>query len=70
MSLEFRPMKEGRTVAGWVKALKGKSGVYVIRHGRRVRASGRRDVCGLLSRVHRELCSIEKSFGHTENGGQ
>src|SRR5450631_2471919 len=31
MSLEFRPVKEGHTVAEWVKALKGKSGVYVIR---------------------------------------
>lgn len=31
MSLEFRPVKEGRAVAGWVKALKGKSGVYIIR---------------------------------------
>jgi hypothetical protein len=31
MSLEFRPIKKGRTVADWVKALKGKSGVYVIR---------------------------------------
>ena len=31
MSLEFRPVKESRAVAGWVKALKGKSGVYVIR---------------------------------------
>jgi excinuclease UvrABC nuclease subunit len=31
MSLEYRPVKEGRTVADWVKALKGKSGVYVIR---------------------------------------
>jgi hypothetical protein len=31
MSLEFRPVKEGNAVAEWVKALKGKSGVYVIR---------------------------------------
>lgn len=31
MSLEFRPVKEGRAVAIWVRALKGKSGVYVIR---------------------------------------
>lgn len=31
MSLEFRPVKDGRAVADWVKALKGKSGVYVIR---------------------------------------
>ena len=31
MSLEFRSIKEGRAVAAWVKALKGKSGVYVIR---------------------------------------
>lgn len=31
MSLEFKPVKEGRAVAGWVRALKGKSGVYVIR---------------------------------------
>lgn len=31
MSLEFRPVKEGRAVADWVKALRGKSGVYVIR---------------------------------------
>lgn len=31
MSLEFRPVKEGRAVAEWVRALKGKSGVYVIR---------------------------------------
>ena len=31
MSLEFRPVKNGRAVAEWVKALKGKSGVYVIR---------------------------------------
>jgi excinuclease UvrABC nuclease subunit len=31
MSLQFRPVKEGRTGAEWVKALKGKSGVYVIR---------------------------------------
>ena len=31
MSLEFRPVKDGRAVAEWVKALKGKSGVYVVR---------------------------------------
>jgi excinuclease UvrABC nuclease subunit len=31
MSLEFRPVKEGRQIAEWVKPLKGKSGVYVIR---------------------------------------
>jgi excinuclease UvrABC nuclease subunit len=31
MSLEFKPVKEGRAVAEWVRALKGKSGVYVIR---------------------------------------
>ena len=31
MSLEFRPVKEGRAVADWVKALKGKSGVYLVR---------------------------------------
>ena len=31
MSLEFRPVKEGHTVAQWVKELKGKSGVYLIR---------------------------------------
>ena len=31
MSLEFKPVKEGRQIADWVKALKGKSGVYVIR---------------------------------------
>jgi len=31
MNLEFRPVKEGRAVAGWVKALKEKSGVYVVR---------------------------------------
>ena len=30
MNLEFRAVKEGRTVAEWVKALKGKSGVYII----------------------------------------
>ncbi len=29
MSLEFRHVKEGRQIADWVKALKGKSGVYV-----------------------------------------
>jgi excinuclease UvrABC nuclease subunit len=31
MSLEFRLVKEGSAVAGWVKQLKGKSGVYVVR---------------------------------------
>jgi len=31
MSLEYRPVKIGRAVADWVKALKGKSGVYLIR---------------------------------------
>ena len=31
MSLEFRPVKEGRQISDWVKALKGKSGVYLIR---------------------------------------
>jgi excinuclease UvrABC nuclease subunit len=31
MSLDFRPVKEGHAIAGWVKALKGKSGVYLIR---------------------------------------
>jgi len=31
MSLEFQPVKDGRAVAEWVKALKGKSGVYLIR---------------------------------------
>jgi len=31
MNLEFRPVKEGRTVADWVKALKGRSGVYIVR---------------------------------------
>jgi excinuclease UvrABC nuclease subunit len=31
MSLDFRPVKEGRAVADWVKALRGKSGVYLIR---------------------------------------
>jgi excinuclease UvrABC nuclease subunit len=31
MSLEFRAVKEGRAVAQWVKELKGKSGVYLIR---------------------------------------
>jgi excinuclease UvrABC nuclease subunit len=31
MSLEYRPVKEGRAVAAWVRALKGKSGVYLIR---------------------------------------
>jgi excinuclease UvrABC nuclease subunit len=31
VNLEYRPVKEGRQIADWVKALKGKSGVYVIR---------------------------------------
>ena len=31
MSLEFRPVKTDRQLADWVKALKGKSGVYLIR---------------------------------------
>jgi hypothetical protein len=31
MSLQFRPVKEGRAVAQWVKDLKNKSGVYLIR---------------------------------------
>ena len=31
MSLEFRPVKEGHAVAEWIRELKGKSGVYVIR---------------------------------------
>jgi len=31
MPLEFRNVKEGRQIAAWVKELKGKSGVYVIR---------------------------------------
>jgi hypothetical protein len=31
VNLEFKSVKEGRTVAAWVKALKGKSGVYIIR---------------------------------------
>jgi excinuclease UvrABC nuclease subunit len=31
MSLEFRSVKVGRNVAEWVRGLKGKSGVYVIR---------------------------------------
>jgi len=30
MSLQFRPVKEGRSIAGWVKTLKGKSGVYIV----------------------------------------
>ena len=34
MNLEFRAVKEGRTIAEWVKALKGKSGVYIIRERR------------------------------------
>ena len=31
MSLEFRPVKQGRQIADWVRALKGRSGVYIIR---------------------------------------
>jgi excinuclease UvrABC nuclease subunit len=31
MSLEFHPVKEGRAIAPWVRALKGKSGCYIIR---------------------------------------
>ena len=31
MSLNYQPVKEGREIAKWVKELKGKSGVYVIR---------------------------------------
>jgi excinuclease UvrABC nuclease subunit len=31
MNIEFKPVKEGNAVAGWVKALKGKSGVYLVR---------------------------------------
>ncbi len=31
MALEFRPVKQGHQINDWVKALKGKSGVYVIR---------------------------------------
>ena len=31
MSLEFRPVKESRAVAPWVRALKGRSGCYIIR---------------------------------------
>ncbi len=31
MSLQFHPVKEGHEIASWVRALKGKSGVYVIR---------------------------------------
>jgi len=31
MSLEFKSVKEGRDVADWVKNLKGRSGVYIIR---------------------------------------
>jgi len=31
MPLEFRNVKEGRQIAEWVRGLKGKSGVYVIR---------------------------------------
>jgi len=31
MRLEFRPVKDGGEIAPWVKALQGKSGVYLIR---------------------------------------
>ncbi len=31
MALEFRQLKTGRGLADWVKALRGKSGVYLIR---------------------------------------
>jgi len=31
MSLEFRPVKNGRAIASWVKALRGKSGVYLVK---------------------------------------
>ncbi len=31
MSLTYRAVKDGRNVAAWVRELKGKSGVYVIR---------------------------------------
>jgi hypothetical protein len=31
MSLEFRPVKENGSVADWVKTLKGRSGVYIVR---------------------------------------
>ncbi len=31
MNLEFRPVKKGRAVAKWVKALKNESGAYIIR---------------------------------------
>ena len=31
MNLEFRPVKEGREIAEWVRELKGRSGVYLIR---------------------------------------
>lgn len=31
MSLNYRAVKEGHQIAPWVKELKGKSGVYVIR---------------------------------------
>ena len=31
MSLEFRPVKKGHQIADWVKALKSRSGVYLIR---------------------------------------
>ena len=43
MSLEFRPVKEGRAVAAWVKELKGISGVYVIRE----KASGISTLLGM-----------------------
>src|SRR5208282_1199311 len=35
-------------------------------NGRRARASCRRNVCGFLPRVHRELCSVKKGFGRTD----
>jgi len=31
MSLDFKSVKDGRSVAKWLKELKNKSGVYVIR---------------------------------------
>ena len=31
MSLEFKPVKEGREIAPWVRTLKGRSGCYLIR---------------------------------------
>lgn len=31
MNIEYRSVKEGRQIAGWVRALKGKSGIYLIR---------------------------------------